>query len=950
MSLEGKSRKHKSGAAYRREKQAKIDEERKLGSFMLNFLQTHATETDTPAVLDLARDTRNEHPVVALDLTPAYIHDDSVPTISCLESVDGSVFSIDSNPETFCVEMPAITPTVDACGSKDQSSAAVMCNQSEEKISLPVEIVDKITGVIDPAKLVLLKLSTPEKEYIIKNGPNQPDKSVLTSISNKRQPHSRHCSPQVFYHADGSKRQWVSYSPSKDALFCVPCILFSDAVLRGQHLRPNQGIAFTQVGFRSWKKQHSSVLQHEACTAHRNSIVAQATFLQQRTIEHSLNQQAEVELTRRKAEVVSNRTILKRIVDAIMFLGQQGLPMRGHKESLTEYSDNLGNFLELLKVISNYDIPLQQHLEKVKQQQIERKGARGRGSLLTFLSSDIQNKVIHVISNLITDHIVKAITECVAWALIADTTPDIVHHEQVSKCVRIVHRNGCITENLLACKKAPGTTAENLYDLITTTLKSKDISFHKLIAQAYDGASNMSGCYNGLRALIQQRINTSIVYIHCYAHTLNLVMADSAAVAVDVVTLFGNLETMYLLFSKSQKAHAVFEDVQRSEGLPLRSLKRLNTVRWFSRELCLKTFLERFECVLEALNRIQADVSFESKLRSDAAGLLSSIQTKQFLATAFLFREVFALTGPLSRYLQGIYIDLSKALFMIDCVISSLDEMRNGSFDILAKIDAAVSDLGTFEWRFSRVHSKRARGPSEEHSSQTPEQIWKHNTLYVVLDKILSSLRDRFENNRALYEMLSVFHPSNFSVLVKTGTIVCDLIPTVTPFCERYHLDFIKCAEELLCFSRVYSQFFCTPQNSPIDVSDEDDAIEAEENENIEEIEEKGESIQSTNNASSFTTALYILCNETYHLKDAFPELCKVYGIICAIPISSCTAERSFSVMKRVKTRLRSMMVQERLEGLLLMSVERKILLTLPHEAIIQQIAESSAELSRALL
>ena len=131
---------------------------------------------------------------------------------------------------------------------------------------------------------------------------------------------------------------------------------------------------------------------------------------------------------------------------------------------------------------------------------------------------------------------------------------------------------------------------------------------------------------------------------------------------------------------------------------------------------------------------------------------------------------------------------------------------------------------------------------------------------YVVLDKILSSLRDRFENNRALCEILSVFHPSNFSVLVKkgkivcdliptvktgkivcdliptvktgkivcdliptvktgkivcdliptvkTGKIVCDLIPTATPFCERYHLDFIKCAEELLCFSRVYSRYF----------------------------------------------------------------------------------------------------------------------------------------------
>ena len=76
------------------------------------------------------------------------------------------------------------------------------------------------------------------------------------------------------------------------------------------------------------------------------------------------------------------------------------------------------------------------------------------------------------------------------------------------------------------------------------------------------------------------------------------------------------------------------------------------------------------------------------------------------LATTFLFREVFARTGPLSRYLQGIEVDLSKALNMIDCVI----EMP---FGILAKIDVAVSDLGTFDWRFSRLHSKRARGPSE---------------------------------------------------------------------------------------------------------------------------------------------------------------------------------------------------------------------------------------------
>ena len=59
-------------------------------------------------------------------------------------------------------------------------------------------------------------------------------------------------------------------------------------------------------------------------------------------------------------------------------------------------------------------------------------------------------------------------------------------------------------------------------------------------------------------------------------------------------------------------------------------------------------------------------------------------------------------------------------------------------------------------------------------------------------------------------------------------------------------------------FLRVCSQSFCIP---PINVSKcEDDEIEAEENE---EIEEKDESSQSSSNASYFTTALHILCNET---------------------------------------------------------------------------------------
>ena len=120
-------------------------------------------------------------------------------------------------------------------------------------------------------------------------------------------------------------------------------------------------------------------------------------------------------------------------------------------------------------------------------------GRKGRGSHQSFLSNTTQNNFILTISQLVTDKILKATEDSAAWALIADTTPDVAHNKQISICVRIVSTNGNISEHLLACRRAISTTAEDLFGVIFSTLQSMNVSFEKLIAQSYDGASNMSG-------------------------------------------------------------------------------------------------------------------------------------------------------------------------------------------------------------------------------------------------------------------------------------------------------------------------------------------------------------------------------------------------------------------------------------------------------------------------
>ena len=78
----------------------------------------------------------------------------------------------------------------------------------------------------DPALLVGMKFSIEEKEKLCKNEPCQPPESVLCERKKKIGERNRYCSQAVFFHEDQTKRKWLSYSLSKDCLFCLPCLLF----------------------------------------------------------------------------------------------------------------------------------------------------------------------------------------------------------------------------------------------------------------------------------------------------------------------------------------------------------------------------------------------------------------------------------------------------------------------------------------------------------------------------------------------------------------------------------------------------------------------------------------------------------------------------------------------------------------------------------------------------
>jgi hypothetical protein len=76
---------------------------------------------------------------------------------------------------------------------------------------------------------------------------------------------------------------------------------------------------------------------------------------------------------------------------------------------------------------------------------------------------------------------------------------------------------------------------------------------------------------------------------------------------------------------------------------------------------------------------------------------------------------------------------------------------------------------------------------------------------------------------------------------------------------------------------------------------------------------------------------------------DFFPNTCIAYRILLTIPVTVASAERSFSKLKLIKSYVRSTMSQERLNGLAILSIEKKVLENLEYKNLIKNFASQKA-------
>jgi hypothetical protein len=77
---------------------------------------------------------------------------------------------------------------------------------------------------------------------------------------------------------------------------------------------------------------------------------------------------------------------------------------------------------------------------------------------------------------------------------------------------------------------------------------------------------------------------------------------------------------------------------------------------------------------------------------------------------------------------------------------------------------------------------------------------------------------------------------------------------------------------------------------------------------------------------------------------DCYPNVSIAYRILLTITVTVASAERSFSKLKLLRNCLRSTMLQERLNGLAMCSIEKDILDTIDLDNILEDFASKNAQ------
>ncbi|XP_062217695.1 uncharacterized protein LOC133917884 [Phragmites australis] len=219
------------------------------------------------------------------------------------------------------------------------------------------------------------------------------------------------------------KHDWLEYSVSKDAAFCLYCYLFFEP---GKPEKFGSDV-FAKSGYVNWKKALHTFERHGNCKTHNNARLKCDDFMNQRTsVTHKFINTSKEDEIRYKIRLTSS-------LDVARYLIEQGDAFRGHDESNT--SINKGKFREMIDWYKN---------KKKKVKDAYEKGS----TRCQMISHHIQKNLTKACARRVMAVIMDEIGDR-NFSVLIDESRDVSIKEQMAVILRFVNDQGKVMERFL---------------------------------------------------------------------------------------------------------------------------------------------------------------------------------------------------------------------------------------------------------------------------------------------------------------------------------------------------------------------------------------------------------------------------------------------------------------------------------------------------------------------
>ena len=584
-----------------------------------------------------------------------------------------------------------------------------------------------------------------------------------------------------------SHKDWLEYSPSTDAIYCLPCYLFSKKPIG----RPGSDV-FISTGFNNWKKvkdgMNCPLIRHEGKEPNSPHKIAVKCCEDLQNYSRHIDKLIEKQTSK---ELENNRLRLKTSIECARWLAFQACAFRGHDESLD--SKNRGNFIELIKFTSTFN-------DKVASVVLE--NAPGNAK---YTSPTIQKEILHILANNVRNAIREEIGDA-KFCILVDEAQDESKREQMAIILRFVDKEGFIKERFFHVVHVRDTTALTLKNEICAVLSRYNLHIENIRGQGYDGASNMRGEWNGLQALFLKDCPYAY-YVHCMAHMLQLALVTASREVKDIHQFFDHLVNIINIVIASSKCndelqHAqaeqvenmiAFNEIETGRGAnQIGTLQRAVDTRWGSHFQSICSLIKMFDATCKVINTISEEGA-NYKQRGDAEGAYQVLTSFEFILILHLMKEIMGITNVLCQALQQHSQDLLNAMHLVSTTKSLIQKLRDGEWEpLLARVisfcEQREIDIPDMNARYTKGRGRYRR----QDDDLTMEHHFRIGIFIVAIDFQLQELKSRFcELTTELVILSATLNPKDTFRLFKIVDI-CNLIK------KYYPQDFTEHEQELL--------------------------------------------------------------------------------------------------------------------------------------------------------